>query len=66
MILVGDFLISDIARKHSQISRLAAKKGLQGDHDASMEEFFSGGVDKGSFLKEISKFSEQRADEDLL
>lgn len=66
MILVDDVLLSDIAKKNKQIGRLAARKGLEGQHDASMNDLFSKGVDKASILKDISKFSEVKQDEDLL
>ncbi len=66
MILVNDALLSDIVRKSRKAAALAAKSGLSQDPDSDISDLFSKGVSRGAFLKELSKFSEEKEDEDLL
>ena len=65
MMLVDETLVSDIARKHSKISRMVSKSGLQ-DHDSDLSDFLKSGIDKQRLFREISKFSEETENDDLI
>ena len=66
MILVDDALLADISRKNKKAAAMVSKTGLDRELDSGLSDLFSKGVNKNSFLKELSKFSEQSEDEDLL
>ena len=64
-LFVDDALVSDIASKNKKAYELAKKCDLQ-DSDATLDDLFSRGVNKQSFLREISKFSEEKENDDLI
>ena len=66
MILVDDVLLSDLARKNKKIRQLAARNSLSQNPDADLGDLFSKGVSKQPLFREISGFSEEKEDEDLL
>jgi len=64
MLLVDETLVSDIARGNKKIARLASRHGMEMDSDISA--LVSRGVNKESLFKEISDFSEETENEDLI
>lgn len=66
MILVDDALLADVARKNKKVLELAAKNGMGQDLDSGLGDLFSSGVNRQSILKEISIFSQEKEDDDLL
>ena len=65
MILVDETLVSDIARRNKNISRLAFKSGLQ-DHDSDISDFIRKGVNRQTLFREIAKFSEETENDDIV
>ena len=64
-LFVDDALVSDIARKSRKASELAKKCDLQ-ESDSTLEDLFSRGVNKVSFLRDVCKFSEEKGNDDLI
>ena len=64
-LFVDDALVSDIARKNKKVTEVARKFDLQ-EPDSTLEDLFSRGLNKQSFLKDFSKFSEEKENDDLV
>ena len=64
MILVDETLVSDIARSNRKIAILASRHDMNMDSDLS--DLFSKGVNREFLFKEVSRFSQETEDEDLL
>ncbi|HLD41869.1 MAG TPA: hypothetical protein VJB06_02450 [archaeon] len=64
-LFVDDALVSDIARNNKKVTELARRCDLQ-ESDSTLDDLFSKGVNKNSFFREISRFSEERENDDLV
>ncbi len=65
VLFVDDALVSDIARQNKKVSELAEKCDLQ-ESDSTLGDLFSRGVNMQSFFRDISKFSEEKENDDLV